>query len=157
MPRSVLEAMAFELPVLGTDVFGLPELIQDGVTGYLCQPNDRGSLVSALCRSLGDPPERRREIAAAARSMVCRRHDVSGFVNAYAVLLDGLFANRAASPRSLLARSSGADGHAVVEGAGGDGGAGDPVHALPRFASASGPIPADRQPAERPSRLAEKG
>lgn len=157
MPRSILEAMAFELPVLGTDIFGLPELIQDGVTGYLFQPNDRGALVSALCRSLGDPPERRREIAAAARSMVCRRHDVSGFVTAYAVLLDGLFADRAASPRSLLARWSGADGHVVVEGADGGGRAGDPLPAPPWFASASGPIPADRQTTETPSPAAEKG
>jgi D-inositol-3-phosphate glycosyltransferase len=103
MPRTVLEAMAFELPVLGTDVFGLPELIQDGVTGYLCRPNDRLSLVSALSRSLGDPPQRRREIAAAARSMVCQRHDVSGFVTAYATLLDGLLANRPARRRGSLA------------------------------------------------------
>jgi D-inositol-3-phosphate glycosyltransferase len=103
MPRTVLEAMAFELPVLGTDVFGLPELIQDGVTGYLCQPNDRLSLGSALSRSLDDPPQRRREIASAARSMVCQRHDVSGFVTAYAALLDGLFADRPARRPGSLA------------------------------------------------------
>jgi glycosyltransferase involved in cell wall biosynthesis len=104
MPRTVLEAMAFELPVLGTDVFGLPELIQDGATGYLCQANDRLSLASALARSLGDPPQRRLEIAAAARSMVCLRHDVNGFVTAYANLLDGLCGSRGAGGRDPLAQ-----------------------------------------------------
>lgn len=103
MPRTVLEAMAFELPVLGTNVFGLPELIEDGVTGYLCQANDRESLASALSRVLDDPPQRRREIAAAARSKVCLRHEVSGFVTAYAALLDGLFAGRAAPGQGALA------------------------------------------------------
>jgi glycosyltransferase involved in cell wall biosynthesis len=95
MPRSVLEAMAFELPVLGTDVYGLPELIRDGVTGYLCQPNDRLSLIAALSRGLDDPPQRRRTIAAAARELVCQRHSVSGFVNAYATLLNSLIPHRA--------------------------------------------------------------
>lgn len=104
MPRTILEAMAFELPVLGTDVFGLPELIQDGVTGYLCRANDRLSLAAALARILGDLPQRRREIAAAARSMVCLRHDVSGFVTAYAALLDGLCADRAAPGPGSLAQ-----------------------------------------------------
>lgn len=103
MPRTVLEAMAFELPVLVTNVFGLPELVQDGVSGYLCQSNDRLSLAAALARSLGDPPQRRLEIAAAARSMVCQRHDASGFVNAYAALLNGLSARRAGPHRGQRA------------------------------------------------------
>ena len=42
LPRTVLEAMAWELPVLATAVYGLPELIEDGETGWLCRPARRG-------------------------------------------------------------------------------------------------------------------
>ena len=35
LPRSALEAMCFGLPVLSTSVFGLPELLEDGRTGFL--------------------------------------------------------------------------------------------------------------------------
>jgi glycosyltransferase involved in cell wall biosynthesis len=37
-PRCALEAMAFDGPVLATEVFGLPEQIKDGENGYLCPP-----------------------------------------------------------------------------------------------------------------------
>ena len=35
LPRVVLEAMAFETPVVATKIFGLEELLEDGRTGYL--------------------------------------------------------------------------------------------------------------------------
>jgi hypothetical protein len=34
----------FSLPVIATRAFGLPELIEDGVTGYLCDARDIGNL-----------------------------------------------------------------------------------------------------------------
>ena len=40
LPRSVLEAMCFRVPVLATSIFGLPELISDGETGFLFEPGD---------------------------------------------------------------------------------------------------------------------
>jgi glycosyltransferase involved in cell wall biosynthesis len=61
LPRSMLEAMALGLPVLGTAVFGVPELITDGETGWLCEPNDVGALADSLDRVLSlDPAERER-------------------------------------------------------------------------------------------------
>ncbi len=52
LPRSVLEAMAFGRPVLAVDVFGLSEVVVDGVNGWLCEPRDGGSLLAGLRRVL---------------------------------------------------------------------------------------------------------
>ncbi|MFI1488744.1 glycosyltransferase family 4 protein [Streptomyces sp. NPDC020747] len=51
---SVLEAMASELPVIGTDVSGLREIITHGVTGLLVPARDTRALAAALARVLDD-------------------------------------------------------------------------------------------------------
>ena len=51
LPRTVIEAMAFSIPVIATRIFGLPELIDDGVTGYLYEPRDLGALIDVLIDS----------------------------------------------------------------------------------------------------------
>ena len=88
LPRSVLEAMAWELPVLATRVFGLPELIEDGRTGWLCEPRDVGALAEALDRALSSSAEGRREVGAAARSHVIARHDLEAYAREMAALFD---------------------------------------------------------------------
>src|SRR6185295_10842852 len=47
---SVVEAMAFGVPVVATNVGGLPELIDDGVTGLLVPPRDPDALADAINR-----------------------------------------------------------------------------------------------------------
>jgi len=43
-----VEAMRAELPVIASRVGGLPEIVDDGVTGVLIPPDDKAALVSAL-------------------------------------------------------------------------------------------------------------
>ena len=57
---SVIEAMAFGLPVVATNIGGLPEVVQDGVTGILVPPKDPDALAEAVIRLLRDPELRRR-------------------------------------------------------------------------------------------------
>lgn len=38
IPTVLMEAMAAGLPVLTTDISGIPDLVEDGVTGFVCQP-----------------------------------------------------------------------------------------------------------------------
>lgn len=55
---SLLDAMAFGLPVVATAAGGIPEAVDDGVTGRLVAPRDPRALAGALAEVLGD--ERRR-------------------------------------------------------------------------------------------------
>jgi glycogen(starch) synthase len=60
LPLCVLEAMAHGRPVVASAVGGIPELVEDGVTGFLVPPGDVAALRAALERLLADPVLRRR-------------------------------------------------------------------------------------------------
>jgi D-inositol-3-phosphate glycosyltransferase len=87
-PRTVLEAMAWETPVLGTRVFGLPELIDDGETGWLCEPRDLPALAAGLDRVLSLAAEERRRVGAAGRPLVAERHSLERYGQEIAALLE---------------------------------------------------------------------
>jgi len=73
-PVSILEAMAFELPVVATSAFGVPELMEDARHGYLCVPNDVTDVARALDRALSASDQQRRELTFAAQERVRERH-----------------------------------------------------------------------------------
>jgi glycosyltransferase involved in cell wall biosynthesis len=56
------EALASGLPIVGTTVGGIPDLVEHGVNGLLVPPGDPAALATAI-RTLADDPHRRREIA----------------------------------------------------------------------------------------------
>ncbi|RZI40226.1 glycosyltransferase family 1 protein [Herbaspirillum sp. HC18] len=60
LPISVLEGMRAGLPVVATRVGGVPEAVDDGLTGLLVQPRDARELAGALARLVGDPALRKR-------------------------------------------------------------------------------------------------
>jgi glycosyltransferase involved in cell wall biosynthesis len=59
-PVSVLEAMAAGVPVVMTGPEGVPELVQDGVSGFVIPVGDEDALVERLGRLLSDPGLRAR-------------------------------------------------------------------------------------------------
>jgi glycosyltransferase involved in cell wall biosynthesis len=61
-----LEAMRAAKPVVGCRVGGIPEVVEDGVTGLLCAPGDAKGLHSAITSLVTDAP-RRREMGRAGR------------------------------------------------------------------------------------------
>lgn len=93
LPRAVLEAMAWELPVLATEIFGLPELIADGETGWLCPPRDVNAMAAALDRVLDTPPKVRREVGQSGRRRLEQRHDLDRYCARVAALLDDVTTN----------------------------------------------------------------
>jgi N-acetyl-alpha-D-glucosaminyl L-malate synthase BshA len=52
---AALEAMACEVPVVASRVGGLPEVVEDGVSGLLCQVDDTDGMANAGIRLLTDP------------------------------------------------------------------------------------------------------
>ncbi len=55
---SLLDAMAFGVPVVATAAGGIPEAVVDGVTGRLVPPRDPSALAAALVEALEDPARR---------------------------------------------------------------------------------------------------
>jgi len=60
IPNVLVEAMAMEIPVVATDMSGISELVEDGVSGRLVTPNDAGALASVIEELLGDEEQCRR-------------------------------------------------------------------------------------------------
>jgi glycosyltransferase involved in cell wall biosynthesis len=54
IPVALMEAMAAGLPVVATRLSGIPELVEDGVTGLLVEPHDPRALAAAIERLLAD-------------------------------------------------------------------------------------------------------
>jgi len=53
-PRVLVEAMACGLPVVATNVGGIPEIVVDGVNGFLVPPRDEKALAKAIEKALSD-------------------------------------------------------------------------------------------------------
>jgi glycosyltransferase involved in cell wall biosynthesis len=77
---ALLEAMASALPVVASRTGGIPEVVEDGVSGILVAPGDAGDLARALV-ALERDPERRRRLGVAARARA-EGFDVSAAVRA---------------------------------------------------------------------------
>ncbi len=54
LPTVIMEALTHRLPVVSTDVCGIPEVIQNGVTGLLVRQNDPQSLADGIKKMLED-------------------------------------------------------------------------------------------------------
>jgi glycosyltransferase involved in cell wall biosynthesis len=70
-PVSILEAMASGLPCIATVVGGIPEWVEDGVTGLLIRPRDPDAVASAI-QILASDPELRTLIGSALRQVILK-------------------------------------------------------------------------------------
>jgi glycosyltransferase involved in cell wall biosynthesis len=75
VPMVLMEAMASRIPVIASRVAGVPELVEDGVTGFLVPPGDVESLAARMV-ALWDDPERARAMGARGRRVVEADFDV---------------------------------------------------------------------------------
>jgi glycosyltransferase involved in cell wall biosynthesis len=95
LPLSLVLAMGAALPVVATDVAGVPEVVENGRTGLLVPAADVAALGSALGRVVTDPAFGR-QLGDAARAVVRPRFGVEGYVGSMVALYDRLLDEKAA-------------------------------------------------------------
>jgi len=100
IPNVILEAMAMQLPVVSTRHSGIPEAIENGVSGLLVPPGDDVALAGAIGRLLANPADTNR-LGKAGRLSVTERFSVDSNVN----LLLQLFLAAVRPPSSLAGQS----------------------------------------------------
>lgn len=76
LPMVVMEAMAAARPVIATHIAGTPELVQEGVTGWLVPAGDSAVLAEAIRQMAATPHAALAEMGRAGRARVLARHDV---------------------------------------------------------------------------------
>jgi len=91
---AALEAMACEVPVVASRVGGVPELVEDGVSGILCPPDDLAAMSAASIRLLTDDTLHGR-MAQAARKRAVERFADTRIVPMYEAYYDEVLAGRA--------------------------------------------------------------
>lgn len=72
-PNSVAEAMVSGLPVIASNVGGIPSMIENGVTGLLVEPRNHRQLAEAVIALLHNEAERKR-LASRAKEVAFERH-----------------------------------------------------------------------------------
>ncbi len=84
-----LEAMSAEVPVVASNVGGLPEVVEHGKTGYLHDPSHVAGFVTSVLRLLGNERERR-AMGRRARRVARERFSVDEMVGRYMRVYDSL-------------------------------------------------------------------
>lgn len=79
LPMSLLEAMARGIPTVATPVGGVPQVIEDGISGFLVDVDDVDALSDRL-NILLDKPGLRENVGAASRNTVTRLFNVGGSI-----------------------------------------------------------------------------
>jgi glycosyltransferase involved in cell wall biosynthesis len=82
MPMTVLEAMAAGLPVLASNVGGIPELLEQGRAGLMVPPRAPDELEAALL-TLANDPVRARDMGRAGRERLLKEFSLECTLNAY--------------------------------------------------------------------------
>jgi glycosyltransferase involved in cell wall biosynthesis len=90
-PLSVLEYMEAALPVVSTAVGGIPDQVEDGVTGLLVPPQDPAAWAAAVASLLRDP-QRRREFGEAGRRRRREEFSIAGCTRRVESLYEELLA-----------------------------------------------------------------
>jgi glycosyltransferase involved in cell wall biosynthesis len=94
LPNVVLEASACRVPAVATAVFGTPEVLHDGVNGYLVPAGDAAALSDRITRLLSDADLRRR-MGTAGRELVREQFTFGAQAQRYVELFEEMGVGRA--------------------------------------------------------------
>ncbi len=101
LPVALLEAMGARLPVVATDVGGIPSVVTQHANGLLVKPGDIGALADALATVLGDPLLRER-MGRQSRERIVRDFSAHKVVGQ----LEALYRRHGICPRNMPAEGS---------------------------------------------------
>ncbi|MTJ12918.1 glycosyltransferase family 4 protein [Anabaena sp. UHCC 0187] len=90
LPISILEAMRAGLPVVATNVNGIPEEVENGKTGLLVPPKDIDALAKAL-QTLIESPELRQQMGEAGRQKFEQEFTVERMINETKIVYENIF------------------------------------------------------------------
>jgi len=83
LPRTLLEASSLARPVITTDVPGCRDVVDHGVTGYLCESRDAKDLASKMNEMLALSEDKRQEMGCRARDKVIHEFDEGIVIDMY--------------------------------------------------------------------------
>lgn len=86
LPNVCLEAMNYGLPIVGSDVSGIPEGVVEGKNGWLVPPGDAAKLADAMSEAIRSP--RLFEMKNAARQMVIENFSLENNIRALRLLME---------------------------------------------------------------------
>jgi O-antigen biosynthesis protein len=98
-PLAVLESLALGVPVIASRVGSLPDLVQDGVTGFLCEPGDVHAFAERIRWLVRHPAEHRR-MRLAARAFAEAELDARQMLAAYEQAIRDVLAGQTVGSRS---------------------------------------------------------
>ncbi len=87
IPNAIIEAMAMRLPVISTNIVGIPEIIDNGKDGILVLPEDETSLADAIIQ-LMDDENLREHLGANARKKIEEKFDINKNIKKFAELFN---------------------------------------------------------------------
>ena len=90
LPISLLEAGACGAICIGTRIPGIPEIIQDGVTGYIVPPESPQELAKAMTKTLGLAPEQVAKMRQATRDYIAAEFSMQRMIDSYVAVYESV-------------------------------------------------------------------
>lgn len=100
---AAIEAMSCGLPIVTSDVHGINDYSENGITGFKCPPNDAGAFADAIMKLYSDPVLRKR--IGESNIETAKKYDISESVRAMAKIYQEVMTNETGGRKSQRNRS----------------------------------------------------
>jgi glycosyltransferase involved in cell wall biosynthesis len=101
LPRTILEAAGLKKAIVASSVGGIPEILQDNVSGILVEPGDAGALAEAVISLLANP-EKAKLLGIAARKKIERSFSIQQHISAVTTIYRSLEKAKNGTPKNEL-------------------------------------------------------
>ena len=85
-----IEAMSCELPIICSNVYENPYIVEEGVNGFLFDPESIDDMVNAIQKIVSLTNEERRRMGTLNRQLCLKRNTEEEFLNSYIKLIESL-------------------------------------------------------------------